>query len=158
MRSWMKAIREFPFNSSRSINSHNHFSCVPPTFHPEYGRYMLESTPGAPYTGSLADLLSVESNMRYRFVAFPPRFARETGTNVGDRRSIARKYLKDNEIPMSFTSFPRLGAPGVFTEPYFDPANAVSSHSMFLPEEITNPHARFPLVSIASSFTILTQL
>jgi len=37
-----------------------------PTFHPEYGRYMLESTPGAPYTGSLKDLMSVESNMRYR--------------------------------------------------------------------------------------------
>ena len=37
-----------------------------PTFHPEYGRYMLESTPGAPYTGSIADLLSVEANMRYR--------------------------------------------------------------------------------------------
>lgn len=38
-----------------------------PTFHPEYGRYMLESTPGSPYTGSLRDLLSVESNMRYRW-------------------------------------------------------------------------------------------
>lgn len=37
-----------------------------PTFHPEYGRYMLESTPGSPYTGSIRDLLSVESNMRYR--------------------------------------------------------------------------------------------
>jgi glutamate--cysteine ligase catalytic subunit len=47
---------------------------------------------------------------------------------------------------MSFTSFPRLGTPGVFTEPYFDPANAISSHSLFLPEEITNPHARFPSV------------
>ena len=44
------------------------------------------------------------------------------------------------------TSFPRLGTPGVFTEPYFDPADAVSSHSLFLPEEITNPHARFPSV------------
>jgi len=39
---------------------------TPPTFHPEYGRYMLESTPGSPYTGSIRDLLSVESNMRYR--------------------------------------------------------------------------------------------
>lgn len=39
-----------------------------PLFHPEYGRYMLESTPGAPYTGSLQDLLSVERNMKYRFI------------------------------------------------------------------------------------------
>lgn len=62
------------------------------------------------------------------------------------RRTLARNYLKENEIPVTFTSFPRLGAPGVFTEPYFDPADAVSSHSLFLPEEITNPHARFPWV------------
>ncbi|KAL5528478.1 GSH1 [Sanghuangporus sanghuang] len=99
-----------------------------PTFHPEYGRYMLESTPGSPYTGSLSDLISVESNMRYR-------------------RSLARKHLKAHEIPITFTSFPRLGAPGVFTEPYFDPADAVSSHSLFLPQEITNPHARFPTLT-----------
>jgi glutamate--cysteine ligase catalytic subunit len=101
--------------------------CVP-TFHPEYGRYMLESTPGSPYTGSIPDLLSVECNMRYR-------------------RTLARNHLKENEIPITVTSFPRLGVPGVFTEPYFDPANAVSSHSLFLPEEITNPHARFPTLT-----------
>ena len=61
------------------------------------------------------------------------------------RRTLARKHLKPNEIPLTFTSFPRLGVPGVFTEPYFDPKDAVSSHSLFLPEEITNPHVRFPL-------------
>lgn len=99
-----------------------------PTFHPEYGRYMLESTPGSPYTGSIQDLLSVESNMRYR-------------------RLLARKHLKPNEVPITFTSFPRLGAPGVFTEPYFSPERAESSHSLFLPEEITNPHARFPTLT-----------
>ncbi|KAI0633570.1 glutamate-cysteine ligase catalytic subunit [Trametes polyzona] len=99
-----------------------------PTFHPEYGRFMLESTPGSPYTGEIKDLLSVEGNMRYR-------------------RHLARKYLKENEIPFTMTSFPRLGVPGVFTEPYFDPLDAVSSHSLFLPEEITNPHARFPTLT-----------
>jgi hypothetical protein len=62
------------------------------------------------------------------------------------RRALARKHLKRNEIPLTLTSFPRLGVPGPFTEPYFDPANAVSSHSLFLPEEITNPHVRFPSV------------
>jgi glutamate--cysteine ligase catalytic subunit len=101
--------------------------CVP-TFHPEYGRYMLESTPGAPYSGSIADLLSVENNMRYR-------------------RSLARSHLNPNEVPITFTSFPRLGAPGVFTEPYHSPDDAISSHSLFLPEEITNPHARFPTLT-----------
>lgn len=38
-----------------------------PTFHPEYGRFMLESTPGSPYTGNLPDLLKVEEDMRYRY-------------------------------------------------------------------------------------------
>ncbi|KAF8894101.1 glutamate-cysteine ligase catalytic subunit [Infundibulicybe gibba] len=99
-----------------------------PMYHPEYGRYMLESTPGSPYTGSIPDLLSVESNMRYR-------------------RTLARRHLKPNEVPITFTSFPRLGVQGQFTEPYFDPSDAVSSHSLFLPEEITNPHARFPTLT-----------
>ncbi|EMD37301.1 hypothetical protein CERSUDRAFT_113950 [Gelatoporia subvermispora B] len=99
-----------------------------PTFHPEYGRFMLESTPGSPYTGALADLLSVEPDMRYR-------------------RNLARKYLKANEIPFTLTSFPRLGVPGEFMEPFCDPADAVSSHSLFLPEQITNPHARFPTLT-----------
>lgn len=99
-----------------------------PKYHPEYGRYMLESTPGSPYSGSIPDLLSVESNMRYR-------------------RNLARQHLKSNEIPLTFTSFPRLGVLGQFTEPFFDPKDAVSSHSLFLPEQITNPHARFPTLT-----------
>ncbi|KAF7298226.1 Glutamate-cysteine ligase catalytic subunit [Mycena chlorophos] len=99
-----------------------------PTFHPEYGRYMLEATPGSPYTGSIPDLLSVEANMRYR-------------------RVLARQHLKPNEIPLTVTSFPLLGVPGPFTEPYFDPVDAKSSHSLFLPEEITNPHVRFPTLT-----------
>ncbi|KAH9985787.1 glutamate-cysteine ligase catalytic subunit [Russula compacta] len=100
----------------------------PPVFHPEYGRYMLESTPGAPYTGSVRDLLLVESNMRLR-------------------RHLARSNLKSNQLLMTLTSFPRLGVPGKFTEPYYDPVGAVSSHSLFLPEQITNPHARFPTLT-----------
>jgi len=39
--------------------------CIP-VFHPEYGRYMLESTPGAPYGANLEALLSVEGNMKFR--------------------------------------------------------------------------------------------
>ncbi|KAF7793913.1 hypothetical protein EIP86_005035 [Pleurotus ostreatoroseus] len=113
-----------------------------PTYHPEYGRFMLESTPGSPYTGSLTDLLCVESNMRYRL--------RSITLTATPSRQLARKYLKPNELPFTLTSFPRLGVPGVFTEPYYDPANAVSSHSLFLPEEITNPHARFPSVFLSS--------
>ncbi|KAJ3503538.1 hypothetical protein NLJ89_g8386 [Agrocybe chaxingu] len=72
--------------------------------------------------------MGVEANMRYR-------------------RTLARQHLRPNEIPLTFTSFPRLGVPGQFTEPYFDPKDAISSHSLFLPEEITNPHARFPTLT-----------
>ncbi|KAG9077658.1 hypothetical protein FRC06_008784, partial [Ceratobasidium sp. 370] len=96
-----------------------------PTFHPEYGRYMLESTPGSPYNGTVPNLLNVEKNMRYR-------------------RKLAKAYLRPHEVPMTLTSFPRLGVREVFTDPPTDPAGAISSHSLFLPEEITNPHARFP--------------
>ncbi|KAI0268852.1 glutamate-cysteine ligase catalytic subunit [Gloeopeniophorella convolvens] len=110
------------------INAKTDSSVVPPVFHPEYGRYMLESTPGAPYTGNVHDLLLVEANMRFR-------------------RHLARSNLEPNQIPVTFTSFPRLGVPGKFTEPYYDPAEAVSSHSLFLPEQITNPHARFPTLT-----------
>ncbi|KAH9985371.1 glutamate-cysteine ligase catalytic subunit [Russula vinacea] len=101
---------------------------VPPVFHPEYGRFMLESTPGAPYTGSVRDLVLVEFDMRLR-------------------RQLARSKLKRNQIPMTLTSFPRLGVPGRFTVPHYDPAGAISSHSLFLPEQITNPHARFPTLT-----------
>ncbi|KAG8735686.1 hypothetical protein FRC10_010275 [Ceratobasidium sp. 414] len=99
-----------------------------PTFHPEYGRYMLESTPGSPYNGTVPNLLAVEKNMRYR-------------------RKLAKAYLKPHEVPMTLTSFPRLGVREVFTDPPTDPAGAVSSHSLFLPEEVTNPHARFPTLT-----------
>ena len=107
---------------------------IPPTFHPEYGRYMLESTPGAPYTGHVPDLLAVEPSMRMR-------------------RAIAREELQTNQRPLTITSFPRLGV-GAFTDPPSDPAKALSSRSLFLPEEITNPHARFPYVSILLPFVV----
>lgn len=57
-------------NGNSDANA-NHFlgitSVVVPLFHPEYGRFMLESTPGAPYSNKVTDLLTVEGNMRYRF-------------------------------------------------------------------------------------------
>ncbi|KAK2459263.1 hypothetical protein APHAL10511_008718 [Amanita phalloides] len=86
---------------------------------------MIESTPGSPYTGSISDLLSVEANMRYR-------------------RNLVRKHLKPNEILVSITAFPRLGVLGQFTEPYYNPADAVSGRSLFLPDEIACIHVRFP--------------
>lgn len=57
--------------------------------------------------------------------------------------------MNSNEVPLTLTNFPRLGAPGVFTDPYYPPGGPVS-RSLFLPDEVTNPHVRFPYVSLAS--------
>jgi hypothetical protein len=38
----------------------------PPHFHPEFGRFMLEATPGRPWGIGFKDLLKVESNMKLR--------------------------------------------------------------------------------------------
>ncbi|KAK9471557.1 glutamate-cysteine ligase-domain-containing protein [Dipodascopsis tothii] len=98
-----------------------------PTFHPEYGRYMLEATPGVPYTGALEDLLYVESNMRRR-------------------RAIAKEHMAPSEYPVTLASYPVLGVPGQFTEPFYPPTGA-ASRSLFLPDELINPHARFPTLT-----------
>lgn len=99
-----------------------------PTFHPEYGRYMIESTPGTPFGVSAPELLRVEDDMRLR-------------------RNIARAHLKSNEIPMTLTSFPRLGVTDApFTDPPYE-ANGNASRSLFLPDEIINTHVRFPTLT-----------
>ncbi|WOO83378.1 Glutamate--cysteine ligase [Vanrija pseudolonga] len=101
-----------------------------PTFHPEYGRYMIESTPGCPYTGSLKDLLTVEIDMRFR-------------------RKIVRSHLLPNELPITLTSWPRLGVENaVFTDPSTkpDPEHSASK-SQYVGQLITNPHARFPTLT-----------
>lgn len=41
----------------------------PPHFHAEFGRFMLEATPGQPWGIGFKDLLKVESNMKWRWVA-----------------------------------------------------------------------------------------
>lgn len=39
---------------------------IAPIFHPEFGRFMLETTPGRPWGIDLQDLLDVERDMRIR--------------------------------------------------------------------------------------------
>lgn len=39
-----------------------------PVFHPEFGRFMLEATPGRPWGIGFKDLLDVEPNMKWRCV------------------------------------------------------------------------------------------
>lgn len=61
------------------------------------------------------------------------------------RRQITREKLHEHEVPIYFTSFPRLGAPGVFLDPHHEP-DGDASRSFFLPDQLINPHVRFPLV------------
>lgn len=106
-----------------------------PTFHPEYGRYMLESTPGAPFSGTPRDLVSVECDMRFR-------------------RQIIRSHLRPHELPITLTVWPRLG---VTDKAWTDPettadSQASSSRSQYVGELLTNPHARFPCVPFPSCY------
>ena len=97
------------------------------SFHPEYGRYMIEATPLKPYDGSLlSDFLYVEENMK-------------------KRREVAQSELPSNIVPLTFTAFPRMGC-GVFTSPKAKPIGP-ASQSLFLPDEIINRHARFPTLT-----------
>ncbi|WWD18775.1 hypothetical protein CI109_103230 [Kwoniella shandongensis] len=101
-----------------------------PTFHPEYGRYMLESTPGFPFSGNPSSLVSVEADMRFR-------------------RQIIRSHLKHHEVPITLTAWPRLGVTdSAFTDPETHPdTEKSSSRSQYVGELLTNPHARFPTLT-----------
>ncbi|KAK4225359.1 putative glutamate--cysteine ligase [Podospora fimiseda] len=99
----------------------------PPVFHPEFGRFMLETTPGKPWGIEFKELLNVEPNMKLR-------------------RCIAKDHMLPNEFPITLTTFPRLGSPGVFTEPSY-PVSGPKLRSQFVPDEIANPHIRFPTLA-----------
>lgn len=91
---------------------------------PEYGAWMVEATPGAPYGGDTAALRQVEVNMamrRYRIAALcPPGVA-----------------------PFSIVAYPLLGASGVaFTDPPLPPGGPFS-RSAYVPDACISPHPRF---------------
>jgi hypothetical protein len=51
-----------PWNIMLTLYSHDAL----PIFHPEFGRYMLEATPGKPWGIGFRELLTVESDMKLR--------------------------------------------------------------------------------------------
>ncbi|KAG4103081.1 GCS-domain-containing protein [Neocallimastix lanati (nom. inval.)] len=69
---------------------------------PEYAKYMIEGTPGLPYGSKLEDLLKVEQNMNLR-------------------RQLIREKLGTNDVVVSITAFPALGAPDFLYPNYYRP-------------------------------------
>ena len=96
-------------------------------FHPEFGRFMLEATPGKPWGIGFKELLDVEPDMKVR-------------------RKIAKEHMEPSEYPITLTTFPRIGSPGQFTEPFY-PVSGPRLRSQFVPDEIANPHIRFPTLA-----------
>ncbi|KAI9337653.1 glutamate-cysteine ligase-domain-containing protein [Pilaira anomala] len=93
---------------------------------PEYGRYMIEGTPGEPYGATFRDLVGVEPNMKLR-------------------RKMAHAAMNPDEYPVTLVNYPRLGCPNELY-PDHEP-NGKACQSMFVPDEIINPHARFPTLT-----------
>lgn len=62
------------------------------------------------------------------------------------RRVIAKDHMEPNEYPITLTTFPRLGTPDEFISPYYPPSGE-RLRSQFLPDEIANPHIRFPTLA-----------
>lgn len=98
-----------------------------PVFHPEFGRFMLEATPGKPWGIDFKELLKVEPDMKLR-------------------RVIAKDHMRSDEFPITLTTYPMIGRPGVFTDPHY-PVSGPRLRSQFVPDEIANPHIRFPTLA-----------
>lgn len=54
--------------------------------------------------------------------------------------------MEPNEYPLTLTTFPRLGTRDDFIVPYYPPSGE-RLRSQFLPDEIANPHIRFPTLA-----------
>lgn len=88
---------------------------------------MLEATPGKPWGIGFKDLLDVESDMK-------------------NRRLIAKDHMDPEQYPVTLTTFPRLGCREDFITPYYPPSGP-ALRSQFVPDEIANPHIRFPTLA-----------
>ena len=68
------------------------------------------------------------------------------GSNLNYRRVIAKEHMYSNESPITLTTFPRLGTMDDFICPYYPPSGE-KLRSQFVPDEIANPHIRFPTLA-----------
>eukprot|EP00928_Gymnodinium_smaydae_P082264 TRINITY_DN65646_c0_g1_i1.p1 TRINITY_DN65646_c0_g1~~TRINITY_DN65646_c0_g1_i1.p1 ORF type:complete len:697 (+),score=96.84 TRINITY_DN65646_c0_g1_i1:73-2163(+) len=92
---------------------------------PEYGRWMLESTPGQPFQ-RLDNIAALESSMNMR-------------------RKLLNAALQPGEIAPTVTSMPLFGT-AAFCEPHHEPHGPAAA-SLFVPDEVIFPHPRFPTLT-----------
>lgn len=91
-------------------------------WHQEYGSWMIESTPAAPFAGQPDSLAQVERSMRRR-------------------RAKLQAALGKNEIAPTMVNFPLMGV-GEFTVPAASPGGA-AAQSDSVSDACINPHPRF---------------
>mmetsp|Transcript_43278 Transcript_43278/g.92623 ORF Transcript_43278/g.92623 Transcript_43278/m.92623 type:complete len:689 (-) Transcript_43278:326-2392(-) len=95
------------------------------TWMPEFGSWMLESTPGGPMEG-LSGIGDLEASLRLR-------------------RQRLSAALQPGEVAPTVTSMPLFGASN-FSEPAFEPRGPAAD-SLFVPDEAMFPHPRFPTLT-----------
>jgi glutamate--cysteine ligase catalytic subunit len=61
------------------------------------------------------------------------------------RRKIAKEHMEATEFPITLTTFPRLGNKDCLIPDY--PPSGPKLRSQFVPDEIANPHIRFPTLA-----------
>ena len=103
----------------REVGSGAEIGC---SWQPEFGSWMIESTPSVPFGNYTSDLLKIERNMIMR------------------RRRLVNA-LRPNEIAPTMTCFPLFGR-GNFVDNE-SPFSAPYSDSVFVPDIVINPHPRF---------------
>jgi len=89
---------------------------------PEYGKFMIEGTPGAPFGESWRDFLELEKNMR-------------------ERRELMQSVLGENEYGITLPNFPLLGVPDS-TSPATQPGGPIAN-SLYTSDDLIHPHHRF---------------
>jgi len=95
---------------------------------PEYGSFMIETTPAAPYTGDRKGILACEGVIERRY-----EMLRRLTSKPGDRR-----------VVVTLVAFPLMGQPDTVDSATPLPLQGPYSQSIFLPEEATNQtHPRF---------------
>jgi len=108
-------------NTKEASHQHHVEGC---NWVPEYGAWMIESTPRRPYSGYAIDLLRVERNMRLR------------------RRRLLTALLP-NEIAPTVATFPLLGALGDDGTVPPTKTGGPRTESEYIGDGIINPHPRF---------------